>query len=46
LSERIGELLLKKNLITQEQLNKATDTQKQNGGRLETALIKLGFIKE
>ena len=46
MSERIGELLVRKNVITQEQLYKATETQKQNGGRLETAFVKLGFIKE
>ena len=46
MSDRIGELLFKKNLINQEQLTKATEAQKQNGGRLETNLVKLGFIKE
>jgi type IV pilus assembly protein PilB len=46
LSERLGELLVKRNLITPEQLRKAYEDQKSNGSRLESALIKLGYIKE
>jgi type IV pilus assembly protein PilB len=46
LSERLGELLVKKNFITPEQLKKAGEEQKLKGGRLESNLIKLGYIKE
>jgi len=46
LSERLGELLIKRNFITPEQLKKAQDEQKQKGGRLESNLVKLGYIKE
>ncbi|MGB9628808.1 MAG: type IV-A pilus assembly ATPase PilB [Thermodesulfobacteriota bacterium] len=46
MSERLGELLLKRNFITQEQLKKAQEEQKVKGGRLESHLIRLGYIKE
>jgi type IV pilus assembly protein PilB len=46
LSERLGELLVRRNLITPEQLKKALEDQKSNGSRLESALVKLGYIKE
>jgi type IV pilus assembly protein PilB len=46
LSERLGELLIKRNFITPEQLKKAQDEQKLKGGRLESNLVKLGFVKE
>ncbi len=43
---KIGELLLKENLITEEQLQKALEYQKQHGGRLGSIMIKLGFVSE
>ena len=46
MSERLGELLVRKNLITPEQLKKALEEQKSNGARLESSLVKLGYIKE
>ncbi len=46
MSERLGELLLKRNFITPEQLKKAQEEQKIKGGRLESNLIRLGYIKE
>jgi type IV pilus assembly protein PilB len=46
MADRMGELLLKRNFITPDQLKKATDEQKFKGGRLESILVKLGFIKE
>jgi type IV pilus assembly protein PilB len=46
LSERLGELLIKRNFITPDQLKKATEEQKLKGGRLESNLIRLGYIKE
>ncbi len=44
--ERIGELLVREGLITQEQLTKALQEQKQNGTRVGYNLVKLGFIPE
>jgi type IV pilus assembly protein PilB len=46
MSSRLGEMLIKESLITPEQLRQAIDHQKKNGGRLGTALIKLGFVKD
>jgi type IV pilus assembly protein PilB len=46
LAERLGELLVKKNYITPDQLKKALEDQSLKGGRLESALIRLGYIKE
>jgi type IV pilus assembly protein PilB len=46
LAERLGELLIKRNYITPEQLKKASDEQKMKGGRLESNLVRLGYIKE
>ena len=46
MQERLGELLIKRNYITPEQLKRASDEQKMKGGRLESNLVKLGYIKE
>jgi type IV pilus assembly protein PilB len=46
LAERLGELLVKRNYITLDQLKKASDEQKMKGGRFESTLVRLGFIKE
>ena len=46
MAERLGELLVRKNYITIEQLKKAIDEQKFKGGRLESTLVRLGYIKE
>jgi type IV pilus assembly protein PilB len=43
---RIGDLLVREGLITNEQLEKALAEQKQNGTRVGYNLIKLGFIQE
>lgn len=43
---RLGELLLKENLITEEQLKQALEFQKTNGLKLGSALIKLGLVSE
>jgi type IV pilus assembly protein PilB len=45
-SNRLGELLVKENLISASQLMKAQEASRQNGGRLSFNLTKLGFIKE
>jgi type IV pilus assembly protein PilB len=46
LPEKLGELLIKRNYITLDQLKKASEEQKVKGGRLESTLVRLGFIKE
>jgi type IV pilus assembly protein PilB len=46
LKERLSELLLKTNLITQEQLDQALQVQKDKGGKLSSILLELSFIKE
>ena len=46
MAERLGELLVRDNVITPEQLKKAIEAQKQEGGRLAANLTRLGFIKE
>jgi type IV pilus assembly protein PilB len=43
---QIGELLLKENLITAEQLDSALKHQSSHGGRLGSALISLGFVED
>jgi type IV pilus assembly protein PilB len=45
-SPRIGELLLKEGLVTQDQLNKALAEQRHNGTRVGYNLVKLGFVQE
>ncbi len=46
MAERLAELLVKKNFITPDQFKKASEDQKLKGGRLESSLIRLGYIKE
>jgi len=46
MSSRLGEILIKENLITSDQLKQALDHQKSTGGRLGTCLMKLGFISD
>ncbi|MBM4338096.1 MAG: type IV-A pilus assembly ATPase PilB [Deltaproteobacteria bacterium] len=46
MSERLGDLLIKRNFITPDQLKKAQEEQKLKGGRLESNLVRLGYIKE
>jgi len=46
LAERLGELLVKRNFITSDQLKRALEEQKLKGGRLESNLVRLGYIKE
>ncbi|MCM8789799.1 MAG: type II secretion system protein GspE, partial [Candidatus Omnitrophica bacterium] len=43
---RLGELLIKENLIDAQQLEKAIKIQKEQGGRLGEILVKLGLITE
>ncbi len=46
MSSRLGEILVKENLITADQLKQAMAHQRQSGGRLGTALMKLGFVSD
>jgi type IV pilus assembly protein PilB len=43
---KLGELLLKAQLINQQQLTKALDEQKSSGGKLGEILQRLGFVTE
>jgi type IV pilus assembly protein PilB len=45
-NERIGELLVKENLLTSEQLRKAREEARGKGGRLGAQITKLGFLQE
>jgi len=43
---RIGDLLLREGLVTQDQLNKALQEQRNSGTRVGYNLVKLGYVKE
>jgi type IV pilus assembly protein PilB len=46
MSLRLGQLLLKANIITDEQLKKAQSEQKMKGSNLSSVLIEMGFLSE
>ncbi len=46
MSQRLGDLLVKEKVITQEQLEQATKLQKDSHTRLASALVKLGFLSD
>jgi type IV pilus assembly protein PilB len=46
MSVRLGELLTKASLISQDQLKESLRVQKETGGKLGETLIKLGFVSE
>lgn len=46
MAKGLGELLVKENLIGIDQLEKAKKEQKGSGGRLSSALVKLGYIDD
>src|SRR5512138_3564463 len=46
MSQRMGDLLVREKVITQEQLNEAMRSQKEHGSRLGAALVKLGFLTD
>jgi type IV pilus assembly protein PilB len=46
MSGRLGELLVRENLITVQALRKAQEDSQKNGTRIGTALIKTGAIEE
>ena len=46
MSAKLGEILVRENLITPQQLREALDYQRNSGGRLGSNLIKLGIISD
>ncbi len=42
----LGEELVKSNLLTREQLEKALQAMKHNGGSLHSVLVKMGYVEE
>jgi type IV pilus assembly protein PilB len=46
MSAKLGECLLKENLITPQQLKEALDYQRVNGGRLASTLVRLGILSD
>lgn len=45
-TKQLGELLLERGVINEEQLNKALKTQKERGGLIGQVLVMLGYAKE
>ena len=43
---KLGELLLKENMVSPQQLQEALGHQKTNGGKLGKAFVALGFVKD
>ena len=46
MNDRIGELLVQKNLLSQEQLRRAKEEAKTSGTRVGYQITKLGFVNE
>lgn len=46
MSAKLGEILVRENLVTPQQLRDALDYQRTNGGRLGSNLVKLGMISD
>ncbi len=46
MSVKLGEILVRENLVTPQQLREALDYQRANGGRLGTNLVRLGMISD
>jgi type IV pilus assembly protein PilB len=46
MSSRLGEILVRDSVISQDQLKQALDYQKREGGRLGTCLVKLGIVSD
>ena len=45
-AKQLGELLLERDVINEEQLNKALKVQKERGGLIGQVLVMLGYAKE
>ena len=46
MSQRLGDLLVKEKVISQQQLEQALRSQRESNCRLGSALVKLGFLSE
>jgi type IV pilus assembly protein PilB len=46
MSAKLGEILVRENLITSQQLREALEYQRTSGGRLGSNLVKLGIISD
>jgi len=46
MSSKLGEILVRENLITAQQLREALEYQRGNGGRLGSNLVKLGTVSD
>ena len=46
MSAKLGEILVRENLVTPQQLREALDYQRSSGGRLGSNLVKLGMISD
>ncbi len=46
MSAKLGEILVRENLLTPQQLRETLDYQREHGGRLGYNLVKLGFISD
>jgi type IV pilus assembly protein PilB len=43
---KLGELLLKENMVTPQQLQEALSHQRNNGGKLGKAFVSLGYVRD
>src|SRR4029450_5666511 len=43
---KLGELLLKENMVTPQQLQEALSHQKSHGGKLGKAFVSLGYVRD
>jgi type IV pilus assembly protein PilB len=46
MSAKLGEILVRENLITSQQLSETLEYQRANGGRLGSNLVRLGYISD
>src|ERR1041384_2334404 len=46
MSAKLGEILVRENLLSPQSLREALDHQREHGGRLGFTLVKLGFISD
>src|SRR3712207_9194888 len=46
MSAKLGEILVRENLLSPQQLREALDYQREHGGRLGFNLVKLGLISD
>ena len=43
---KLGEMLVKADMISQQQMDEALEAQRSNGEKIGFNLIKLGYVKE